>query len=155
ACTLAGPARRRHRRPRRSRGLRDGRARRCTRRARRRHPRAPHRRAPPPERRRSVDGRTLRGRALVIRRVVEPRGRRSRSTQLVPGGAAAEPHAPYSVDGAYAYCERVARGHFENYPLAVRFVPERLRTHLWALYAFARSADDFADEPRYAGRRRE
>jgi squalene synthase HpnC len=90
----------------------------------------------------------------VIRRVVEPRGGRP-SIDLMLGEGSPGPHAPYSIDGAYAYCERIARGHFENYPLAVRFLPDRLRPHLWALYAFARSADDFADEPRYAGRRRE
>ena len=39
--------------------------------------------------------------------------------------------------------------------MASRFVPAGLRPHLSALYAFARSADDFADEPRYAGRRTE
>lgn len=60
-----------------------------------------------------------------------------------------------SVDAAYAFCERIARGHFDSYALARRFVPEAMRPHVWALYAFARSADDFADEPRYEGRRRE
>jgi squalene synthase HpnC len=34
-------------------------------------------------------------------------------------------------------------------------VPSRLRPYVWAVYAFARSADDFADEARYAGRRAE
>jgi squalene synthase HpnC len=33
------------------------------------------------------------------------------------------------------------------------FVPPEVRPHLVALYAFARSADDFADEPEYEGRR--
>ena len=63
--------------------------------------------------------------------------------------------AGYTVAEAYAFCERVARGHFGSFALARRFVPEALRPHVWALYAFARSADDIADEPRYAGRRRE
>ncbi len=65
------------------------------------------------------------------------------------------PVGTYSVDEAYAFCERIARGHFDSYALARRFVPETMRPHVWALYAFARSADDFADEPRYEGRRRE
>src|SRR5204862_8153692 len=39
----------------------------------------------------------------------------------------------------------------ENFPVASRMVPPALRRYVWALYAFARSADDFADEPRYAG----
>ena len=65
------------------------------------------------------------------------------------------PVGTYSVADAYAFCERIARGHFDSYALARRFVPEAMRPHVWALYAFARSADDFADEPRYEGRRRE
>jgi squalene synthase HpnC len=39
--------------------------------------------------------------------------------------------------------------------VASHFVPAELRPHLLALYAFARAADDFADEPEYEGRRTE
>jgi squalene synthase HpnC len=65
------------------------------------------------------------------------------------------PPGEYSLDEAYAFCERIARSHFDAFALARRFVPEAKRRHVWAIYAFARSADDFADEPRYEGRRRE
>ena len=65
------------------------------------------------------------------------------------------PAGSYTLDEAYAFCERIARSHFDSYALARRFVPEPKRRHVWALYAFARTADDFADEPRYADRRRE
>ncbi len=65
------------------------------------------------------------------------------------------PGTSYSLEESYAFCDRIARGHFDSYALARRFVPEALRPHVWALYAFARTADDFADEPRYDGRRRE
>jgi len=61
----------------------------------------------------------------------------------------------YTLAQAFAYCERLTRTRYENYPVASALVPERLRPYLWAIYAFARSADDFADEPRYAGRRSE
>jgi squalene synthase HpnC len=37
--------------------------------------------------------------------------------------------------------------------VASRFVPEHLRRHVFATYAFARTADDIADEPAWAGRR--
>jgi hydroxysqualene synthase len=84
----------------------------------------------------------------VIRRVVEPRPNAEPQVEL-------QVTRDFTVADAYAYCERMARGHYENFPVASRFVPERLRRHVWALYAFARSADDFADEPRYAGRRAE
>jgi hydroxysqualene synthase len=63
------------------------------------------------------------------------------------------PPGPWTVERAYAYCEEFARAHTESYPVASRFVPPNLRPHLVALYAFARSADDFADEPEYEGRR--
>ena len=61
------------------------------------------------------------------------------------------PPGPWTVERAYAYCEEFARAHTESYPVASRFVPPELRPHLVALYAFARSADDFADEPRVRG----
>jgi squalene synthase HpnC len=65
------------------------------------------------------------------------------------------PAGPWTIARAYAYCEEFARAHTESYPVASRFVPAELRPHLVALYAFARSADDFADEPQYEGRRAE
>jgi phytoene synthase len=39
--------------------------------------------------------------------------------------------------------------------VASRLLPRRLRRHVGALYAFARIADDFADEPEYEGVRAE
>jgi squalene synthase HpnC len=65
------------------------------------------------------------------------------------------PPGPWTVERAYGYCEEFARAHTESYPVASRFVPPDVRPHLVALYAFARSADDFADEPEYEGRRTE
>lgn len=47
---------------------------------------------------------------------------------------------------AYAHCLRMARSHYENFPVASRFLPERLREPIAVIYAFARTADDFADE---------
>lgn len=37
-------------------------------------------------------------------------------------------------------------GHYENFPVASLVLPARLRAPVRAIYAFARSADDFADE---------
>lgn len=48
---------------------------------------------------------------------------------------------------AYAHCERLARTHYENFPVASRLLPSGMRPHIAAIYAFARTADDFADEP--------
>jgi squalene synthase HpnC len=48
---------------------------------------------------------------------------------------------------AYAACQALAASHYENFPVASRLLPKRLRPHVAAVYAFARTADDFADEP--------
>jgi phytoene synthase len=48
---------------------------------------------------------------------------------------------------SYAICERLARDHYENFPVASRLLPEAVRPHVAAVYAFARAADDVADEP--------
>lgn len=37
-------------------------------------------------------------------------------------------------------------GHYENFPVGSIFLPRRLRMPIRAIYAFARTADDFADE---------
>lgn len=49
------------------------------------------------------------------------------------------------LENAYAECERIARGHYENFPVGSLLIPKKLRPHFYALYAFMRSADDFAD----------
>ena len=41
---------------------------------------------------------------------------------------------------------RVAIDHYENFPVASRLVPARLRPAVVAIYRFARAADDLADE---------
>jgi squalene synthase HpnC len=63
------------------------------------------------------------------------------------------PPASLDVNACFGYCEAFVRAHHENFPVASWFLPDRLRRHVCALYAFARSADDFADEPEYEGRR--
>jgi phytoene synthase len=56
--------------------------------------------------------------------------------------------ASASLVEAYAACERLASGHYENFPVASRLLPRAMRPHVAALYAFARVADDVADEGR-------
>jgi squalene synthase HpnC len=51
------------------------------------------------------------------------------------------------VSDAYAACLEIARGHYENFPVASWLVPASLRPHVAAVYAVARGADDIADEP--------
>lgn len=49
-------------------------------------------------------------------------------------------------DAAYAACMRLAAQHYENFPVASRMLPKAARPHIAAIYAFARMADDLADE---------
>ena len=51
-----------------------------------------------------------------------------------------------TIDEAYAVCLRLARSHYENFPVASWLLPAPMRPHIAAIYAFARMADDFADE---------
>ena len=50
------------------------------------------------------------------------------------------------LGAAYAACEQLARSHYENFPVASYLLPARMRPHVAAIYAFARIADDMADE---------
>ena len=45
----------------------------------------------------------------------------------------------------YQACTQLAQSHYENFPVG-RLVPKNLRHHVHAVYAFARVADDLADE---------
>jgi len=47
---------------------------------------------------------------------------------------------------AYRHCWRIARSHYENFTVGSWLLPRHLRRHIAAIYAFARTADDFADE---------
>lgn len=51
-----------------------------------------------------------------------------------------------TVNQAYTECIAIAGSHYENFPVASVFVPAPLRRHIAAIYAFARAADDLADE---------
>jgi squalene synthase HpnC len=57
-----------------------------------------------------------------------------------------------TIRDAYAECRRLARRHYENFPTASLLVPRDKRDALAAIYAFARYADDLADEPGVEGR---
>lgn len=50
------------------------------------------------------------------------------------------------LESAYRACEALARSHYENFPVASRLLPASMRPHVAAVYAFARVADDMADE---------
>jgi hydroxysqualene synthase len=76
------------------------------------------------------------------------------ATQEQPPRIASPPHIPYigaemtplTETDAFAACEAVARAHYENFPVASLLIPRTYRRYVAAVYAFARTADDFADE---------
>jgi len=57
------------------------------------------------------------------------------------------------LEACYRYCEALCRSRHHNFPVASFFARSSLRKHIWAIFAFAHVADDFADEPIYEGRR--
>jgi squalene synthase HpnC len=63
----------------------------------------------------------------------------------VPAEYAIPSRAP-SLEDAYAYCERLARSHYENFSVATWFLPKRLRQHFYNVYAYCRISDDLGDE---------
>ena len=56
------------------------------------------------------------------------------------------PQVPPSLEEALAYCERLARSHYENFSVATLFLPAKLRPHFYSIYAYCRISDDLGDE---------
>ena len=52
----------------------------------------------------------------------------------------------FTLHQAYQHCQQIVRNHYENFPVASWFLPKRLRLPISVIYAFARHADDLADE---------
>ena len=63
----------------------------------------------------------------------------------LPSSYAIPPTAPSLAD-ARAYCERLARSHYENFSVASWFLPKRLRQHFFNVYSYCRISDDLGDE---------
>ncbi len=53
---------------------------------------------------------------------------------------------PATLEEAFAYCRRVALGHYENFTVASWLLPRTLRPHMYAIYAYCRGVDDLGDE---------
>ena len=51
-----------------------------------------------------------------------------------------------TLQQAYQHCQQIVRNHYENFPVASWFLPKKLRLPISVIYAFARHADDLADE---------
>jgi squalene synthase HpnC len=50
------------------------------------------------------------------------------------------------TNSSFKYCEYLAKTHYENFPVASFLFPADKRKYIYSVYAFARAADDFADE---------
>ena len=50
---------------------------------------------------------------------------------------------------SYKFCRLITETHYENFPVGSRLLPKEIRPAIWAIYAFSRFADDFADEAAY------
>lgn len=56
------------------------------------------------------------------------------------------PAAAPSREEAFAYCERLAKTHYENFSVATWFLPSHLKQHFYNVYAYCRISDDLGDE---------
>ncbi|MDX8411601.1 MAG: squalene synthase HpnC [Mariprofundaceae bacterium] len=56
------------------------------------------------------------------------------------------PEQADNLAAAYAHCQNLANSHYENFPTASKLIRRDLRPAVAAIYAFARYADDIADE---------
>ncbi len=63
-----------------------------------------------------------------------------------PEETAPGPERAVSLEEAYAHCAGLTGGHYENFPVGSRSLPPERRRYVHAIYAFSRTADDFADE---------
>jgi len=59
----------------------------------------------------------------------------------------------WSLAASNRYCLQMAKSHYENFPVMLSLFTKEQRQALAAIYAFARSADDFADEAYFEGLR--
>jgi squalene synthase HpnC len=54
--------------------------------------------------------------------------------------------SPAQLQSAYDHCLHRVHSHYENFPVASLILPRHLRQPIAVIYAFARTADDLADE---------
>ena len=56
------------------------------------------------------------------------------------------PDVAPALEEARAYCQHLAETHYENFHVATWFLPNALRPHFHAIYAYCRISDDLGDE---------
>src|SRR5208337_3326406 len=104
---------------------------------------------------RPTDGREPRRANLSERGRSQPETMASAQANVQGGAAPYEsgavrdasiPAGTFDVASAYEFCARMAKSHYENFTVASWLMPRAMRPHMYAIYAYARMADDFADE---------
>jgi len=55
---------------------------------------------------------------------------------------------------ARKFTRSISLGHYENFPVGSVLIPKKLRQHFYNLYAYMRTADDFADLPERSSQER-
>lgn len=65
-----------------------------------------------------------------------------------PGLGLSAEYPAVTLPDAYGWCARLAHSHYENFTIASWLMPREMRPSMHAIYAYARIADDFADDER-------
>ena len=55
----------------------------------------------------------------------------------------------WTIEEARSYCDQMAKGLYNRFPLGPLLIPGKLRPHIHAIYAFAHVADDYTNQPAY------
>jgi squalene synthase HpnC len=57
-----------------------------------------------------------------------------------------EKYNTQSLNTAYLFVKKIAKGYYENFPVGSVLIPKELSKYIYAIYTFLRIADDIADE---------
>lgn len=68
------------------------------------------------------------------------------SDELARWGPGGDERNTPSLQQAEEYCRRLARAHYENFPVVTWLLPKRFHRHFYHVYAYCRWADDLGDE---------
>ena len=49
------------------------------------------------------------------------------------------------IKNSFNYCSNITKNHYENFPVASKLLPKKLRSPIIAIYTYARYADDIVD----------
>lgn len=73
------------------------------------------------------------------------------STLRLPAALLEPLQRSWSEVESFDYCSKLTKAHYENFPVGSVLAPAHMQKAIHSLYAFMRTADDFADENRANG----